>query len=602
MINKVLLGRIIVSFILWVIGLFIGDFQIAQLILIITAYVIIAYDVIIGAVRNIFRGEFLDELFLMLIASIGAFVLGELIEAVAIILFFQIGEIFQGYAVAKSRNTIINTMNLNVTVCHKEDGTDISPEECEIGQTILVRPGEMIPIDGIMLTEGIINCASLTGEANDIYVSVNDVVLSGSINTINPIKIKTTKNYYDSTAVKILDMIENATMKKAKSEKFITKFAHYYTPVIVALAIIVAFIPPIFLGFVDNIEEWGYKALSFLVVSCPCALVISVPLTYFAGIGAGAKNKIIIKGGSYLEDLALVENVVMDKTGTITKASLHVEKIITDYDKEEVIKIVKGLEANSNHPIALAIKELDGDAYNLEIIEEPGYGIVGYDKDNKYYAGNRKLLAKYNVEYPKIDEFGTMLYLAKDNEFIATFVLKDTIKNEAKDVVKTLNDINKNVIVLSGDAKTSVNEVCNEIGINEFHAELLPQDKINKLEEIINDTAGKTMYIGDGINDAPVLAMADIGVSMGQIGSDAAIEASDVVILNDDLSSVPRMIKIAKRTRRIVFENIFVSIGIKVAVLVLTVLGLVGIEFAIFADVGVCVIAILNAMRALKFK
>lgn len=602
MINKVLLGRIIVSFILWICGLFLGDFEYIQLVLIILAYIIIAYDVIIGALRNIFRGEFLDELFLMLLASVGAFILGELVEAVAIILFFQVGEIFQGYAVAKSRNTIINTMNLSVTVCHKEDGTDCSPEDCQIGEIILVRPGEMIPIDGIMLTDGTINCASLTGEAHDVDVSVNDIVLSGSINTTNPIKIKTTKNYYDSTAAKILDMIENATMKKAKSEKFITKFAHYYTPVIVALAVIVAFVPPVFLGFTENIKEWGYKALSFLVVSCPCALVISVPLTYFAGIGAAARKKIIVKGGSYLEDLALVDNIVMDKTGTITKASLHVEKIITEYDESEVIKIVKGLEANSNHPIAIAIKELNGDVYSFEIKEEAGYGIIGKNNEHTYYAGNKKMLVKYNIDFPTINENGTMLYLAKDDKFIAAIVLKDTIKTEAKIEIETLHDIKKRIVVLSGDANQSVSEVCQELGIKEYYSELLPKDKVDKLEEIINSSVGKTMYIGDGINDAPVLAMSDIGVSMGQIGSDAAIEASDVVILNDDLSSVSKMIKIAKRTRRIVFENIFISIGIKVAVLILTVLGLVGIEFAIFADVGVCVIAILNAMRALKTK
>lgn len=602
MINKVLLGRIIVSFILWVVGLFLGNYEIAQLVLIILAYGIIAYDVIIGALRNIFRGEFLDELFLMLIASVGAFILGELIEAVAIILFFQIGEIFQGYAVAKSRNTIINTMNLNVTICHLEDGSDVAPEDCNIGDIILVRPGEMVPIDGIALSDGTINCASLTGEALDIDVSENDIVLSGSINTTNPIKIKTTKNYYDSTAAKILDMIENATMKKAKSEKFITKFAHYYTPIIVALAVIVAFLPPLILGFAENIEEWGYKALSFLVVSCPCALVISVPLTYFAGIGAGAKNKIIIKGGSYLEDLALIDNIVMDKTGTITKASLHVEKIITDYDKDEVIKIVKGLEKNSNHPIALAIKELEGQSYDFEITEEAGYGIIGKDSNHTYFAGNHKLLTKYNIEFTKTNETGTVLYLAEDSKYIGLITLKDTIKDEAKSEISNLHDMKKNVVVLSGDANDVVSEVCAEIGINKYHAELLPNDKVKLLEQIINTSEGKTMYIGDGINDAPVLAMSDIGISMGQIGSDAAIEASDVVILNDDLSSVSKMIKIAKKTRRIVFENIFISIGIKVAVLILTVLGLVGIEFAIFADVGVCVIAILNAMRALNNK
>ena len=602
MINKKLLLRIIISFVLWIIGLIISEYQILQLSLVIASYVIIAYDVIIGAIRNIFRGEFLDELFLMLIASIGAFVLGEFIEAVAIILFFQIGELFQGYAVEKSRNTIINTMNLKVNVCHLENGDDIEPEDCNVGDVILVRPGEMIPIDGISLSEGSINCASLTGEAHDIDISVNDTVLSGSINVTNPIKVKTIKNYYDSTASKILDMIENATMKKAKSEKFITKFAHYYTPIVVVLAIIVAFVPPLFLGFSENIRIWGYKALSFLVVSCPCALVISVPLSYFAGIGAGAKNKIIIKGGSYLEDLALVDNIVMDKTGTITKASLHVDKIISDYDHKEIIKIIKGLEKNSNHPIAQAINLLSGDTYDFNITEEAGYGIIGKNEEHTYYAGNIKLLHKYGIKVEKTNHTGTVLYLAKDNLFIALIVLKDTIKPEAKEEIEILHNMNKKIVVLSGDSNSSVSEVCDEIKIDEYYAELLPSDKVSKLEKIITNSDGKTMFIGDGINDAPVLAMSDIGVSMGQIGSDAAIEASDVVILNDNLSSISKMIKIAKKTRSIVFQNIFISIGIKVAVLILTVLGLVGIEFAIFADVGVCVIAVLNAMRALYTK
>lgn len=602
MINRKLFVRIIVSFILWIIGLFLSDYQIWQLVLILLSYTIISYDVIFGAFRNIFRGEFLDELFLMLIASVGAFLLGELVEAVAIILFFQIGEMFQGYAVTKSRNTIMNTMNLSARVCHLEGGTDVEPEECKIGDVIIVKPGEMIPIDGVLLSDGTINCSSLTGEALDIDVSKGDTVLSGSINVTNPIKIKTTKDYYDSTASKILDMIENATMKKAKSEKFITKFAHYYTPIVVILAIIVAFIPPLFLGFKENIAIWGYKSLSFLVVSCPCALVISVPLTYFAGIGAGAKNKIIIKGGSYLEELSLVENIVMDKTGTITKAKLHVDELITKYEHNETIKIIKGLEKNSNHPIAMAIKDLEGVGYEFDIIEEAGLGIVGKRLNSTYYAGNRRLLEKYNVPLLNHNVNGTVLYLAKDNEHIATIILKDTIKEEAKLEIDTLHNMDKKVIVLSGDQKEVVKEVCDELNINKYHYELLPADKVNEIEKIIDNANGKTIYIGDGINDAPVLAISDIGVSMGQIGSDAAIEASDVVILNDDLSAISKMLKIAKKTRKIVLENIFISIGIKIIVLILTILGLVGIEFAIFADVGVCVIAVLNAMRALSIK
>ena len=602
MINKKLLTRLIIAFVIWITALFLNDYPIIQLVAYIISYLICGYDVLFGAIKNIFRGNFLDELFLMLIASIGAFLLKEYEEAVAIVLFFQIGEMFQGYAVEKSRDTIMSTMNLSVIICHKEDGTDCDPLYVNIGEVILVRPGEMIPLDGIALSNGTINCASLTGEAKDIDVYEGYEILSGSINTNTPIKVKVTKEYYDSTAAKIIDMVENATMKKAKSEKFITKFARFYTPIVVGLAFLLAFIPPIFLGFNEHFSIWSYRALSFLVVSCPCALVISVPLSYFAGIGAGAKKKIIIKGGSFLEDLSLVNNIVMDKTGTLTHAKLHIKNIITNEDKSEILKIAKGLEINSNHPVARAISENDIIPYEFEITEEPGFGIVGIKDGKTYYCGNRRLLEKNGIAVALEEVSGTLLYLACETKLLALIVLEDTVKSEAKESIDNLNAMNKNIIVLSGDMNSEVISTCEELGIKNYYSELLPSDKVAKLENIISSTKSKTMYIGDGINDAPVLALADVGVSMGQIGSDAAIEASDVVILNDDLNAIPTMLKIAKKTKIIVFENIIISIGIKVVVLLLSALGLAGIELAIFADVGVCVIAVLNAMRALHIK
>lgn len=602
MINKKLLIRLIVAFVIWIGGLFLGDYPIVQLVVYVLAYLVCGYDVVFGAIRNIFRGNFLDELFLMLIASIGAFLLKEYEEAVAIILFFQIGEMFQGYAVEKSRDTIMSTMNLSVNLCHKEDGTDCDPLDVKVDEVILVRPGEMVPLDGVCLTNGTINCASLTGEAADIDVYEGYEILSGSINSNTPIRIRVTKEYYDSTAAKIIDMVENATMKKAKSEKFITKFARFYTPIVVGLAFLLAFVPPLFIGFSEHFSTWAYRALSFLVVSCPCALVISVPLSYFAGIGAGAKNKIIIKGGSYLEDLSLVKNIVMDKTGTLTYAKLHIKEIITDEDKNEVLKIAKGLEINSNHPIARAISDNDIIPYEFDITEEPGYGICGTKDNKKYYCGNKRLLENNGIEVDIRDISGTLLYVACDTKLIALIALEDTIKLEAKAAINELNAMNKNVVVLSGDMASEVKTTCDSLGICSYHSELLPNDKVGKVEEIIASSNDKTMYIGDGINDAPVLALADIGVSMGQIGSDAAIEASDVVILNDNLNAIPTMLKIAKKTKSIVFQNILISIGIKVLVLVLSALGFAGIELAIFADVGVCVIAVLNAMRALYIK
>lgn len=600
--NKILIIRLIFALVLWILAICLRQYEIAALVLFIISYCIAAYDIVFGAFRNIFQGKFLDELFLMTIASVGAFILGEYIEAVAVMIFFQVGELFQGIAVEKSRKAIMDTMDLKVTRCTLETGEEIDPEDVKIGSRIVVKPGEMVPLDGLAKTNGAVNVASLTGEALDVDVDIDDTVLSGSINTTTPLTIEVTKEYYDSTATKILDMVENATMKKAKSEQFITKFARIYTPTVVGLAVLLAFIPPLILGFGEHFSTWLYRALSFLVVSCPCALVVSVPLSYFAGIGAGAKNKIIIKGGSYLEDLALCDTIILDKTGTLTKAMFEITDIIGE-DKEEILKIAKGLEKNSTHPLALAIRGCEGDSYDFEIEETPGYGIIGYKDNVRYICGSAKLLDKNGIQAIEVKKAGSILYVAKENQCLGAIVLEDVIKDEAKDSIALLHKMGKRVIVLSGDTKLSVESVCQRLGIEEYYFGLLPSDKVEKATEIIQSKeTRKVLFVGDGINDAPVLALSDIGASMGQIGSDAAVEASDVVILNDRLTALPKMLKIAKRTKRIVLENIIFAIGVKVLLLILCGIGVAGMEWGIFADVGVCVIAVLNAMRALRSK
>lgn len=599
--KKLLIARLVVAFILWICAICLSNYDIASIILFSCAYIIAGYDIVIGAIRNLFQGRLLDEFFLMAIASIGAIFLKEYIEAVAVMIFFQVGEFFQELAVEKSRGAILDTINLKVNKCYLENGDEVDPEDIKIGTNILVKPGEMVPLDGIAVNGGAVNVASLTGEALDVDVDPGDVVLSGSINTTTPMIITSTKEYYDSTAAKILDMVENATMKKAKSEQFITKFARVYTPIVVFLALILAFIPPLILGFNEHFNVWLYRSLSFLVVSCPCALVISVPLSYFAGIGANARQKIIVKGGSYLEDLANCSTVVMDKTGTLTKASFVVKRIVSN-DENELIKIAKGLEIKSTHPLAVAIQGLDGDYYEFDIEETPGYGIVGYLNNDKYICGSKKLLEKNNIHPIELEEAGSILYIAKNDSCLGAIVLEDEIKDDVVASIEILKKMNKEIVVLSGDTYLSVKAICDKLGIKNYHYGLLPQDKVSIVEGIISTSKGKVVFVGDGINDAPVLALSDIGVSMGQIGSDAAIEASDIVVLNDKLSALPKMLKIAKKTKRIVLQNIIFAILIKVATLLLCAFGILGMEWAIFADVGVCVIAVINAMRALKCK
>ena len=628
--DKILIIRLIISIILWIIGLILtytlklpeeneglNINEIIVLSIFVIAYLISGYNVLIKAIKNVFSGQLLDENFLMAIASLGAFFIRflgarEYPEAVAVMIFYQIGELFQEIAVEKSKKAITDTMGLKVSKCHLLNGDDINPEDINIDDIIVVKPGEMVPVDSIAYNDGLINQASLTGEPLDIMISKGDKVLSGSINRNTPLELVVKKKYEDSTATKIIDMVENATMRKAKSEKIITKFAHVYTPIVVGLALALALIPPIILGFINGFsantfKDYLYVALMCLVVSCPCALVVSVPLSYFSGIGASARKKIIIKGASYLDSLADIDTLVMDKTGTLTKASFEITKIIGD---EEIIKIAKGLEKNSTHPLAIAINKYEAEAYEFQIEETPGYGIKGILNNDVYFIGSNKLMEKNNIIIPKLDEAGTTLYISKNNNYIGAIILEDTLKEEAKESIDKLHEMNKNVIVLSGDNIKSVESSANKLGIKNYYGNLLPNDKVDKVSAIIKDNKGKVAFVGDGINDAPVLALADIGISMGQVGSDAAVEASDVVILNDNLNALPTVLKIAKKTKKIVYENIIISIGIKVIILLLAAISnlpfMNGFKLpmwlAIFGDVGVLIICILNALRALKIK
>ena len=624
--NKLLIIRLIVASIFWIVGIILQfslennlTNEIIYLSFFIVAYIISGYDILIGAVKHIIQGEFLDEYFLMSIATIGAFVLrifgeAEYLEAVAVMIFFQVGELFQGIAVEKSKNAIVETMKLDVDKTMLADGTEIDSRDVTVGSEIIIKPGQMVPLDGKALNDGIINCASLTGEAKDVEVSKGDLVLSGSINQNSPLRLIVEKEYFDSTAYKIIDMVENATMRKAKSEKFITKFAKIYTPIVVIFALLLAIVPPVIIGLINGFTKdiWNsyiYAALTCLVVSCPCALVVSVPLTYFAGIGAAAKNKIIIKGGTYLEDLALVNKVVMDKTGTLTKAKFEVYDIVGE-NKDEIIRIAKGLEKTSTHPLALAINKYPGDAYQMEVEETPGYGIKGVLNNDTYLCGSKKLLEKNNIEAPEVNDVGSVLYITKNNKFLGAIILVDELKDEAALAISELQKMDNEVVVLSGDTKECVKLACNKLNIDNYYYGLLPNNKVEIVDNIIKtEEKNKVIFIGDGINDAPVLALADVGVSMGQIGSDAAVEASDVVVLNDDLNAIPKMIKISKKTRKIVIENIIFTLFIKILILALCAISNIGaivfklpMWLAIFGDVGVCVLAVLNAMRALHYK
>lgn len=586
-------------------------------------YIYIGYDVLRKAIKNIINGQVFDENFLMSVATIGAFGLGIYTgvttskpegfdEGCAVLLFYQVGEWFQSYAVGKSRKSISSLMDIRPDFARikTDDGTylEVDPSECEIGSIILVKAGERIPLDGVVIS----GCASidtkaLTGESLPCDVSVNDNVISGTINLNGTITIEVKKAYSESTVSKILDLVENASSLKSKSENFITKFSRVYTPIVVFLALAIAFLPPVFIGIIkgnfNTFSDWIYRALSFLVVSCPCALVISVPLSFFAGIGGASAKGILIKGSSYLEKFNKTNIFVFDKTGTLTKGNFAIKEVYPENNKEEVLKYASIAEKMSNHPIALSIKQ----AYEKEIPDEymikdvAGMGIVA-QAHHTILCGNEKMMELYGVSYVKYNKPGSVVYVALDNNFLGYIVISDQIKDDAKETISYLNSIGAKTMMLTGDNESIASEVAQELKVSDYKASLLPQDKVEEVRKLMSSKSlNETLcFVGDGINDAPVLMASDIGLAMGGIGSDAAIEASDIVLMHDDLKSIISAKKIARKTMRIVFENIVFAIFVKVLILVLSALGITNMWFAVFGDVGVAVIAILNAMRTSK--
>lgn len=604
--QKKKLIRIIVAAVLLVVISFLSFDNIIMLFLYIVPYLVVGWDVVFSAVRNIIHGQLFDEQFLMALATIGAFGSGEYREAVAVMLFYQIGELFQGIAVGKSRKSIASLMDIRPdSAVVIRDGAEIkvSPEEVQKGETIIVRPGEKIPLDGTVLTGSTtVNTAALTGESLPRDIEAGGKVISGSVNLTGVITVKTESLYAESTVAKILDLVENSSAKKAKTENFITRFAKYYTPCVVAAALALAFIPPLIVG---NFGEWIQRALIFLVVSCPCALVISVPLSFFGGIGGASRKGILVKGSNYMEVLSKVGTVVFDKTGTLTKGSftvtaIHPEKLSED----ELLDVAAAAESYSNHPIAESIiaahkGHIDQSRIG-EVKEHAGMGIEAVIDGRDIFAGNGKLMDMAGARWHNCHIDGTVIHISEGSCYLGHIVISDEIKPDSKEALKELKKLGvAKTVMLTGDRKEIAESVGKTLGLDEVHAELLPDGKVKAVESLIKE--GRTLaFVGDGINDAPVLARADLGVAMGAMGSDAAIEAADLVLMDDKPSKLPDAIKIARKTMRIVWQNIVFSLIVKAAVLILAALGFANMWLAIFADIGVTVLAILNAMRAMK--
>ena len=581
-------------------------------------YLIVGYDVLKGALHGILNKQVFDENFLMAVATVGAIGLGEYPEAVAVMLFYQIGELFQSYAVGKSRKNISNLMDIRPDYANIEkDGelVKVDPDEVAIGDIITVVVGEKIPLDGIVV-EGTssLNTSALTGESKPRSVKVNDEVISGCINMESPLKIKTTKDFGESTVSKILDLVENATSAKSKSENFITKFAHYYTPIVCYSALAVAILPPLVNGLIlgngYNWSTWLIRALTFLVVSCPCAIVISIPLSFFGGIGGASSQGVLVKGSNYLEQLSKVKIVAFDKTGTMTKGIFEVTTIHNnEFSKEELLDYAAHGEIFTTHPIGKSIIKEYGkplDKSRVKSIKEiPGKGIKAIIDDKTVLIGNEKLMSEYGVSIIECHDEGTIVHLALDNHYKGHIHIGDVIKPTSEKAISELKKIGiRLTVMLTGDERHVGENVAKKLNIDRVYSELLPQDKVSKVEELLKDKKEDEVlaFVGDGINDAPVLSLADIGIAMGALGSDAAIEAADVVLMDDDPLKIAKAIKIAKKCMRIVYENIFFAIGIKVACLILTAIGITNMWIAIFADVGVMVICVLNAIRALNVK
>ena len=602
---------LIIGTILYLIAV-IGDFKGAlALILFVASYLLIGGKVVLTAIKNIARGQLFDENFLMTVATIGAFSISEYPEAVAVMLFYEIGETIQGYAVNKSRSSISSLMDIradyaNIIIDGKEK--KVSPETVKVEDIILVKPGEKIPLDGIVVEgESFVDTSALTGESVPRKVVVNDEILSGGINTNGVLKVKVTKKFGESTVSRILEMVENAANKKANTEKFITKFAKVYTPIVVALAILIAVVPSIFIK--DALfSTWLYRALVFLVVSCPCALVVSVPLGFFAGIGGASKKGVLVKGSNYLELLKDLETVVFDKTGTLTEGVFTVTEINTNnIQKEKLIEVAAMAESFSNHPIAISIIKEYGKEIDKEVIEEyeeiAGHGIKAVINNEEVLIGNAKLMNQFNISYNEVDSIGTVVYCAINGEFKGSIVISDKIKENADEALINLKAAGvKKTVMLTGDNKKTAEKVGEKVNIDEVHSELLPLGKVKEVEKLLkaSNKNGRLAFVGDGVNDAPVLARADIGIAMGGIGSDAAIEAADVVLMKDDINALVDAINVSKKTNKILWQNIIFALGVKVIVMVLGTFGIANMWTAVFADVGVTIIAIINSTRCFR--
>ena len=617
--QKKMLGRIIAAFVLFV-ALLIAEHTgmlenvnvWIQFVIYLVPYLIIGYDIVYKAVRNISHGQVFDENFLMMVATVGAFGVQEFSEAVAVMLFYQVGELFQSYAVGKSRQSISAMMDICPEYANIEQNgvlTQVDPDDVEVGDIIVIKPGERIPLDGVVIEgESLVDTAALTGESVPRSAKAGDEIISGCVNGSGTLKVKVTKEFDDSTVAKILELVENASSKKAKVENFITKFAKYYTPVVTIGAVVLALVPPLVLG--GGFAEWIQRACIFLVISCPCALVISVPMGFFGGIGAASKVGVLVKGSNYLEAVAEMTTIVFDKTGTLTKGKFKVAQIQPQGMTEtELLEIAALGEGYSTHPIANSIREAYGKTPDMKRTENAneiaGHGI-SITVDNKaVLIGNEKLMKKEGIAYTPCQSCGTVVYVACDGKFAGTLVISDTVKDGAKEAISAMKQVGvKKCVMLTGDRKEAAMEVAKELGIDEVHAELLPADKVAQVERLLREKPKKEKlaFVGDGINDAPVLTRADIGIAMGSMGSDAAIEAADVVLMDDDVRKIASIVRISRKTLLIVKQNIVFALGVKAIVLLLGAFGAANMWEAVFADVGVSVIAILNSMRALKEK
>lgn len=616
--NKKALIRIIVSLCIVIVTVVlkytisesISWFKWLELGLSLAAYFTVGYDVLWKAITNIVRGKIFDEHFLMTIATIGAFAIGEYVDATAVMLLYQIGELFQRYAVGKSRKSIAELMDIRpeeATVIRDDLEITVHPSEIEIGETILVKAGEKIPLDGeIIKGECNLDTSAMTGESLPRKASIGQTVVSGCLNLDGTIFINTTSTYDDSTVAKVLDLVENATSKKSPAENFITKFSRYYTPIVVALAVILAVVPPMFEGIsVGTVWlKWVRRAMMFLFVSCPCALVISIPLGFFGGIACASKNGILVKGSNYLELLAKSKIIAFDKTGTLTKGNFAVTQVVPENKREEILSLAALAEQYSNHPIAISIcRERKADM-SAQVQEIAGHGVKAVVNGSVILCGNDKLMNDYDIEFSPISD-GTVVYVAQDGRFVGSIQISDQIKEDSHEAIAELKKAGVTTVMLTGDNNITAQEIAVKLNVDKYYSELLPQDKVTKLNELKQNE--KVAFVGDGINDAPVLATADVGIAMGAMGSDVAIEAADIVLMQDNPASVPLAKRIAKSTLKIVTENIVLSIAIKFAVLILSAIGLLdkiafGMIIAILADVGVCVIAILNSMRTMFIK